>query len=907
MKIYSVKINGYENPIGYHLEKPVCSWKIKDAKGAKPIFSKIEISLSESYDKIVFSAEGNLNSLGTVLDFDLKPYTRYYVKITVTSKENEVAVSNGNFFETGKLNESWKANFVGTKDSSFHPRFKKDFSLTKEIKSARIYICGLGLFEAYINGEKVGKDVLAPFINDYKENVQYCTYDITSLLKRENTIDVYLGNGWYRGRYGLSGKSNYDLPFSLIAELRITYEDMSVETICTDNSWKYTESIFKLTDIYDGEIQDYTVNSEKWENAVEINPNVTLCDRYSLPLEVMEKLPVKEVIKTPENETVLDFGQNFSGLFSFVCNIPKGKEIKLQFGEILQNGCFYNENYRTAKSEFTYISDGKRRIVTPHFTFFGYRYIKVICDCEIDFNEFYGLPVHSKMDRTGYLKTGNEKINRLHENALWGLKSNFIDIPTDCPQRDERLGWCGDANVFTNTASFLMDTRAFYSKFLRDLRSDQIRNNGKVAIYFPNEFPGLCAAVWSDIGTFLPDAMFRYYGNIETLEKSYPLMLDWVNSIRNEDKKRGEKYLWDFGFQFGDWLALDGATEQSIFGRTDSYFVSSIYYYASVKKTLHAATVLDKAEKSELSELCENIKNAILNEYFTPNGRLAIDTQTAYLLALDFDICPKRELLINALKNRIKKDCRKIKGGFVGATMMNTVLGDNGMTDLAYDFLFYEGFPGWLYAVNLGATTIWERWNSVLPDGKISGTGMNSLNHYSYGSVVEFLYRHCAGLKEAEEGFKKAIIEPKPDIRLETLDCSFDSASGEYKVYWEIKKDGSLYFNVTIPFGTTAVIKLPEKEETEVGSGIYEFSYKPNKNYRRLYNDETSVETLLKDLRAEKILLKYLPNEIKEINKNDIEAMSKSLSDMKRRVLLFRGDTSQFDRAIDEISLIEKE
>lgn len=907
MELYAVKINGIHNPVGYSLDTALCSWKVRNAKGAKQKHAKIEVSLEENFGDIFYELEGDLSSLETRLEMELTPRTRYFYRVTVESDIGETAVSETYFFETGKLNEPWQAKWIGMpQNGTFHPEFHKCFGLSKEIKQARLYICGLGLFEAYLGETKIGDDLLAPFISDYLEHFQYCTYDVTDQLQQENELTVLLGRGWYMGKFGLSCQTHPERPFALIAELHIDYEDGSSEVIATDESWQYRNSFVTFSDIYDGEAQNYLAAQSDWNYASTVDAPGKLIERYSPCVRVMERLPVREIIHTPAGETVLDFGQNFAGFVECRQSIPKGTELKLEFGEILQNGCFYHENYRTAKSEFTYISDGVSRIVRPHFTFFGFRYVKVSGLDHIDPDAFAGCAVYSEMDQTGFLITGNEKINKLHENTLWGLKSNFLDMPTDCPQRDERLGWCGDTMVFSSTAGYLMDTRAFYAKFLRDLRSDQLRCGGKVAIYLPNEFPGLSAAVWSDIATFLPQMLYRYYGSDEMLAKHYPLMRDWVESVRKQDIARGEKYLWDFGFQFGDWLALDGPTQQSTFGRTDNHFVSSVYYYASVSHVAEAAKLLGYEEAEEYAKLAENIRKAILNEYFTATGRLAIDTQTGYLLALRFGLYTDKQKIVEGLQNRYKKDCRQLKGGFVGATMMNTVLADNGMADIAYDLLCYEGFPGWLYAVNLGATTIWERWNSVLPDGSISGTGMNSLNHYSYGSVMEFLYCHGAGIQPTAPGFQKVRLAPKPDARLGKLCCEFDSAAGKYVSAWEILPDGMLRFHFEVPFGCEAVICLPEQESITVTAGSYDFTIRTEKDYRCLYHGDTPVRTLLEDARAVEILEKYLPGTVQSVDRSDAEAMSKSLNDMRYRAELFRAPTQQHDKAIGEISKLQK-
>ena len=904
MDIYAVKINGLDNPIGFDYDVLLCSWKVWKSTGKRQKSAKIQVALDESISEIVWEKEGYLNSLGEPLAFSLQPYTRYYYQITVTSDEGEEAHSKICWFETAKLDDAWQAKWIGVQKEDTHPEFFKTF-YADDVKFARLYICGLGIFEAYINGQKVGNELLAPFINDYDEHFQYCTYDVTELLKEKNEISVLLGDGWWRGHFGLGEPTHYDRPLALIAELRLESADGRIETICTDESWQYRTSFTKLSDIYNGETHDYTVPLGEWKSAAVIDSPGQLLARYSPPVRYMDTIPVKEVIYTPAGENVLDFGQNFAGHVICTQQIPAGTTMTLEFGEILQKGNFYHDNYRNAESKFTYISDGVRREIRPRFTFFGFRYVKVSGLEDIDPSCFEGRAIYSEMDQTGFIHTGNEKINQLFSNSLWGLKSNFLDMPTDCPQRDERLGWTGDANVFCTTAGFHMDTRAFYHKFFRDLRSDQKRNNGGTAIYLPNGFPGLSAGIWSDAAAFMPKMLYDYYGSKEFLKSHYPMMKDWVDYVYRADCARGQKNLYDFGFQFGDWLALDGSTEQSLFGRTDNGFVCSNYYYASTQYVADAAKTLGLPEAAEYADRAEAIKAAILDEYFTPTGRLAIDTQTGYLVALKFGVYKDKERILEGLQKRFKQDLNRLKGGFVGSTMMNCVLAEHGMVEKAYDLLFYEGFPGWLYAVNLGATTIWERWNSVLPDGSISGSGMNSLNHYSYGSVVEFLYRYAAGIVPTEPGFRKVRIAPNPEIRLGSMECSFDSASGRFVSNWEIKDDGKLQFHIEIPFGCEAEVSLPEQIVKFLTAGSYDFTIKTNRNYRSLYNAMTSYERLFADDRAVEVLKKHVPEVYLGTNREDPEAMSKSLSDSRFRCLLFRQPYTHFDRAIAEISAIE--
>lgn len=873
MEIRAVRICGLENPLGFALEPLLCSWKVEHSQGLGQVMACIQVSLSPELTPVLYEKRGaELRCTGERLEMSLLPFTRYYLRITVTDDAGETASSPVSWFETGRMDCPWSGYWIGV-DESFpeHPELQKRFSLDRRPKSARLYLCGLGLMTIRLNGEVVGEEHLAPFLTDYKANVQACAYDVTELLAQENTLTVFLGNGWYKGRFGLLEHNNFSRRFALNAELRVTWEDGSVSIVATDTSWKYRGSVFSLTDIYDGETQDYLRwegEENPWRTTVPVPAPAPLVDRYSLPVLPMEHLPVREVLHTPAGETVLDFGQNFSGFVACTQYVPRGTVVTMEFGELLQKGCFYHDNYRTAKSVFTYRSDGAHRTIRPWFTFFGFRYVKVSGLDSLDPACFTGVAVYSKMERTGYLTTGNPKINRLYENTLWSLRSNFLDIPTDCPQRDERLGWTGDIRAFCPTACYHMDVRAFMGKFLRDIRTVQQRQDGNVPVFFPpqEEFRYLSSAGWGDAATFLPMDLYRYYGSREQLEKDYPLMRDWVDRITAEDQKRGQCYLWNFGFQHGDWLALDGMTEQSTFGQTEPYYTSAMFYYASVSRVAEAAEILGLPEAEKYDELAKHIRQAVLDTYFTPTGRLAQDTQTGYLLALRFGLYRDKKVLMDGLRRRIEKDGRRIKCGFMGATILNTVLAENGMEDLAYDFLLYEGFPGWLYEIDLGATTIWERWNSILPDGTISGTEMNSLNHYAYGSVAEFLYRDSAGIRPLEPGFGTVRLAPLPDIRLGELSCVYDSASGRYVSNWKIEDDGAVRFHFEIPFGCRAELCLPEQEPRWVSAGVYDFRIRTKRDYRSRFTPETPVEQLLEDPRAVEIVDRCIPGLAKDID-----------------------------------------
>ncbi len=923
MRIIETKINGITNPVGFAYPDIKCSWKVVDTKSKYQLNAKIVVSESKDFEGECYVKEGRkLDSTGEPLQLELKPMTRYYFYVEVKGDSGDCARSETGFWETGKMQEAWKADFIGTaQDDTYHPCFFRKFELDEpeKIANARIYVTGLGLYEAYLNGEKIGDDYLAPFCNDYNQKIQYQTYDISKLLHRDNSIEIITGNGWYKGRIGYDGdEAYYGNRFGVIAELHIEYENGKSVVFGTDETWMYRGSDIAMSDIYDGEeynhlFWDNDKNIEKpvgiWKDSKEQKKK--LVERYSIPVIVKDELPVKEIIHTPAGETVLDFGQNFTGYVEIHSCLPSGTKIVLDYGEVLQNGNFYNENYRTAKARFIYVSDGRNETVRPHFTYYGFRYARVTgWTGEISPDMFVGKVVYSDLDTTVSIHTSDSKLNQLASNCMWGQKSNFLDMPTDCPQRDERLGWTGDAQVFSPTACFNMDTRAFYRKFLHDLRIDQTLHDGQIANFIPNisRLPG-GSSVWGDVATFLPMTLYEYYGDKLELEDNYPLMKDWVDYIIREDEKNGDNNLWNFGFHFGDWLAQDGVTPQSMKGGTDDYFISSIYYYASVLKTAKAAEIIGKPDECKAyCEKAEKIYKAILDEYFSPNGRLTIDTQTAYLLCLKFKVYIDKERIIQGLKARLKKDCYKIKGGFVGATMMCQVLAENGLDDMAYYILFQEGFPGWMHCINLGATTIWERWNSILDDGSISGTGMNSLNHYSYGSVMEYVYRYIAGVQPDSPGFRSVRFAPQLNCRLQYMDFSYNSVSGKYVSRWKINDDGTVTVHFEVPFSCTAVAILPgtRGEEIRLEAGTYENTYKPEVDYRVLYSMDTRLEELSHDSRAMEVLKNKLPIAYGLIQSRDPENLSFSLAELQ--YMGFMGFTPQMvQQAAMEIVKLRKD
>ena len=897
MKIEHLKINHLNDPLGYDLSYPSLSYIVTEARTRKQAKARILVATDPDFSEIVYDStpRTDIDSTGFDLPLDLLPETRYFWKVKVWGSDapdapvTEEAESETAWFETGKAG-GWEADFITPDlEPDVQAVVMKDFSIEKPVRKARLYMTGLGLYEVYLNGRKLGDEYLQPGFCAYDTWIQYQTYDILP-QEGKSRLEIVLGDGWYKGWYGLRiKKNNYGDRLAAIAELKIWYEDGTCETICTDTSWMARKSRIVESGIYPGEVYDASLDVSELFGVRKIDlDKEKLSPRLSPPVTIHEKIRPVEVIHTPAGETVLDLGQNMVGWLSFTCSAPKGHKIYLQFGEILQDGNFYNENLRTALAEFTYISDGVKREVRQHFTFYGFRFVKVTgWEGEPDPEDFRGLVIHSDMEETGNIVTAEPLINQLVHNAKWGQKGNFLDVPTDCPQRDERYGWTGDAQIFSGTACFNMDTAAFYRKFGKDLYEEQKKLGGSVPDVVPvANYPGDASTAWADAATIIPWNVYLHFGDRGILRRQYDSMKGWVDYMRREDEKYGNKYLWQSGFHYADWLALDGNVKGGVYGATDPFLICSGYYYYSTRIVARTAAILGKEEDAAYyKDLSEKIKEAFIREYFTPSGRLCVNTMTAHVVALYMDLTPEfaLEKTRQGLLDILRRNHYHLNTGFVGTPYLCRVLSDNGMNALAYRLLMEKSYPSWIYPITMGATTIWERWDSVLPDGKISGTGMNSLNHYSYGSIVEWMYRNMLGIRPSFEGagFKKFTLAPSPNYRIRWAGGELLSASGVIKSRWEIKGK-EVEFSFTVPFDTEAQIILPDADLTvleeklksfssdgagvvsceqdgrnvrvKVQAGTYGITYEPAVPVRKIYSADSPVEELMANEKTKKIL-----------------------------------------------------
>ncbi len=759
----------------------------------------------------------------------------------------------------------WDAPFITTCERIPNPLLIRTFS-ADGVATATLAITGLGLYRAFLNGRRVGSEYLTPGYNDYNAYLRYQSYDVTALLQKENRLSVALGDGWYRGRFGANGRTNiFGDDYLLSACLTLTRRDGAVERIVTDTNWTAQRSAIVRSSIYDGEERDDTIDAGQPLPCRIVDAPYRPEPAFSPPVRVVSELRAK-LLASDAGGQILDFGQNMAGAARFVNRLPRGETLCLQYGETLENGRLCRDNLRSARAEYRYTSDGIEKTVEPWFTYYGFRYVKVIGPARIDPDDFTALALSSGLKPTLTFTTDSDKINRLAKNVLWGQRSNFIDVPTDCPQRDERLGWTGDAQVFAPTACYQMDCKEFYRKYMRDLRADQQRYfSGNIPMYSPcnntDGAPG--GAGWADAATILPWQVYWHCGDRSLLEENYPMMRDYTETLIRADKARGGGHIATEGFCFGDWLALDGATPLAMKGGTDETFIRSAFYYHSLRLTaLAAKTLHSDADAKRLEGIAEDVLRALLDEYFTPNGRLSVDTQTGYALALSFGIYRDRAKLAAGLAQRLKKDVYTLKTGFLGTPLLLPALLDNGMTDAAYRMLYREAFPGWLHAVNLGATTIWERWNSLADDGSLSKCDMNSLNHYANGSVMYAVYSRMAGLRNTEPGWRRAIIAPQPNGRMKQMDLAFDSPAGRYRVQWELHDGGMLSLSVELPEGCEAQIVLPDHPQNSretVHGGRYSYSYRPDVSYLYPFSTDSPVCDLLENRAAAEVVLQQAP------------------------------------------------
>ncbi|MDD6262110.1 MAG: family 78 glycoside hydrolase catalytic domain [Clostridiales bacterium] len=679
------------------------------------------------------------------------------------------------------------------------PEFCRRFSCDGEISRAVLSVTAMGVYEARLNSGRVGNFVMAPGWTSYEFRHQYQQYDVTEMLRGENELCILVGKGWYRGPWGSIKPGQ---PAGLIAQLKIEYAGGRGEYILTDGSWRARESAVRFSELYNGERADARVTNAP-EMPVKILEKGTdnLIPQEGEVVCEQERVKPRRIFSTPAGETVVDFGQEITGYVEFTVNARAGDEIEISHAEVLdKNGNFYNDNYRSAKAKLCYVCRDGEQTYKPRLTFFGFRYIRLDrFPGEPAVNDFTAILVCSDMQRTGYMRCGNAMINRLYENVLWGQRGNFLDVPTDCPQRDERLGWTGDAQVFVKTACYNYNVKKFFSKWLGDMAADQLPSGG-----IPHFIPAIgeknSSAAWGDAAVIVPWQIYMSYGDSAVLARQFESMKGWAEYIAGATK---DEYLWTGCKHFGDWLGLD-APAGSYTGSTREDFIASAFYAncADILARTCGALGKDPAEYIDLHEKIVSKFRRTFTEY---------TTQTEDVLALVFGLTEDPAATAAELADRITGAGTALQTGFVGTPYLLFALSQNGYTGLAYDLLLRTEYPSWLYPVTKGATTVWEHWDGIMEDGSFWSADMNSFNHYAYGSVMGWVYEEAAGIQPVEEapGFEKVRIAPKPDKRLGWLEASVDSAYGRIFSGWYYENEG-LRYEIHTP--TPARVRLGEKE-----------------------------------------------------------------------------------------------
>ncbi len=705
--------------------------------------------------------------------------------------------------------------------------YTKQFSAAKQVTNASLEITSLGTYVARINGKRIGDQVMTPGWTAYRKRLQVETYDITDMLGENNTLSVGVGPGW-KGRYftGNERCAEYFLGVretALICAVTLEYDDGTEDVIVTDDTWVTELGKNVYSDLYNGYKYDPLYVDPKPMDAV-IFPKGKdlLIDRDGEKIIEQERLEAKEIIITPKGETVIDFGQNMTGYVEFRVKGNKGETVTIEHAEVLDaQGNFYRDNLRGAKAKAEFVCDGEEHIHKPDHTFFGFRYIRLTgWSDEIKKENFTAIVVHSDMKRTGHFECSDARLNKLYSNIIWGQKGNYLDVPTDCPQRDERLGWTGDAQVFIKAAAYNFDVERFFLKWLADLRADQ-RPWGAVPHVIPDIFDcdDNTSAAWADAATVCPWQIYLSYGNRELIEKSLQSMKDYIEFI--EDHSRDG--IWCKSWHFGDWLNLDVSDVGKCDIGTDKNLIATAYY-------IYSSSILIKAMKlcgEDTAEQEAKREASILafRREFMLDGRIKPEfaTQTACTLAVHFGISDDIAKTAEQL-NELVTECGHLKTGFVGTPYLLHALTDNGYAETAYSLILRDEYPSWLFSVKMGATTIWEHWDSLREDGSMWSTDMNSFNHYAYGAVADWMYGDMAGINidEANPAYKHIILRPVTDSRLDWVRASVDTRMGTVASEWK-REEGKVTYVFTVPEQSTATAYLPDGVH-ELAGGTHTFT-----------------------------------------------------------------------------------
>jgi alpha-L-rhamnosidase len=851
-----VRVEHLHDALGIGNDRPRLSWIIMTEK-QDWLQAGYEIEVYDSNGRLrdqVRQAESDQSVLVLWPFAPLSSREQLGVRLRVWGKDGNLSEwSDIVPIETGLFSPSdWSAQFItpdwneDTSLSNPSPYLRREFELRAGIKSARLYITSLGLYEAELNGKVVGDHVFSPGWTVYDEHLRYQTFDITGMLNEgRNAIGAILGDGWFRGRIGFAGgqRNIYGQHLALLAQLEVQYSDGSSETIITDDSqaWRASTGPILMNSIYDGETYDARLehsgwslpgfDDSNWKSVRKLEWDFhALAAPLGPPVRRIETLAPVSITQSPSGKTIVDFGQNLVGRLSIKVKGHAGQTVTLRHAEVMENGELGTRPLRFAEATDRYtLRGGKTETWEPRFTFHGFRYVEV-SDWPGDLNpqDLNAVVLHSDLERTGWFESSDTLLNQMHENVVWGMRGNFLDVPTDCPQRDERLGWTGDIQVFTPTASFLYDVNGFLQSWLKDLAVEQRKVAGIVPPVVPNVMLGNAfgAAAWGDAATVVPWLLYQRFGDIGILSDQFESMRAWVDYVSSV---AGESLLWDSGFQFGDWLDPTAPPDQPGHARADKALVASAYFVHSADLVALTANVLGHTdEQKKYLDLAAKARAAFVREYVTPSGRLMSDAETAYAIALVFNLLSneeQRQHAGNRLNELVRESGYRIRTGFVGTPVICDALCSTGHYVAAYRLLMQQECPSWLYPVTMGATTIWERWDSMLPDGSINPGEMTSFNHYALGAVADWMHRTIGGLTPTEPGYRRMEIHPRPGGGLTHAKARHFTPYGMAECAWKIE-DGKFDLNVVIPPNTTARVILPGSDTApiEVGSGTWHWS-----------------------------------------------------------------------------------
>ncbi len=876
LRLYDLTIEYKTDPLGLDEVQPRFSWKLEsDRNNTRQAAYRLTVSNGE-----VMWDTGRVESEQSILVeymgalFEAR--TSYTWTVTVWDSHGENASASARF-ETGLLSGAafeGKAGWIThglLKDETACPIFTKRFPVSGSVARARLYATALGLYEAELNGQKLDDSFFAPGWTSYHKRLQYQTVAVEDLREGENELRFTLGKGWYSGALGFTPTPNhYGDTTALLAMLIVTYADGTEEIIGTDESWTVSTGAIRFSEIYDGETQDHTLPEREVGKALPFEHGFeTLVAQENEPVRCLCTLPVSREFTAPNGEHLFDFAQNLTGWVEVKITGRPGQKLVLRHAESLdENGNFYTGNLSFAKATDIYILSGEAQTLHPHFTFHGFRYVCLEGLEEGQSIELTACHLSSDLKAAGSFSCSDARVNRLQQNIVWGQRDNYLDVPTDCPQRSERLGWTGDATAFTPTAVFHQNVMPFMRKWLRDLAADQTTETGAPQVVPDVLSDGATggqngAAYWGDVATVVPWTLYETYGDKRVLTEQYESMKIWAEYIR---RQCGENGLWQSGFQYGDWLGLDAemnALADERKGATDDYFVANVCYLWTLQIMADTAAVLGCGEDESLyRELREKVLAAFRDEYVTKTGRLVSETQTALTLALHFGLLEEKfnAAVAERLEQNIASHKTHLTTGFIGTPYLCLALSDNGKHDIAGKLLLQEENPGWLYEVKMGATTVWERWNSIMPDGSFNPANMNSLNHYAYGAIGSWLYTRLCGLRRLEAGYKTFAVSPGFIKGITHAELSYESVYGTIKTAWRCEK-GVITVDLTVPANTTALLTLPEKDETlTLGSGNYHYEYATE---TRLEQDRYTLETLLRVMlehpAAQPMIRQYMP------------------------------------------------